>query len=113
VKWFVRRFRVREPKVSCRFETPPGQESPVNYGEGAPTGDPRTSKYRKPRLFVMTLGMNRHAFRKGLETALTMLAQDRRKSELNQPHISGRNEIAGLPIFLSRRSLLWHHRFAK
>ena len=26
--------------------------------------DPRTGKYRKPRLFVMTLGNSRHAFRK-------------------------------------------------
>jgi transposase len=64
VKRFVRRFRVREPKVSCRFETPPGQESQVDYDEGAPTRDPRTGKYRKPRLFVMTLGMSRHAFHK-------------------------------------------------
>jgi transposase len=64
VKRFVRRFRATDPKVSCRFETPPGQEAQVDYGEGAPTRDPRTGKYRKPRLFVMTLGMSRHAFRK-------------------------------------------------
>jgi transposase len=64
VKRFARRFRTSNPKVSCRFETPPGQEAQVDYGEGAPTRDPRTGKYRKPRLFVMTLGMSRHAFRK-------------------------------------------------
>jgi transposase len=52
------------PKVSCRFETDPGQEGQVDYGEGALTRDPRTGKYRKPRLFVMTLGKSRHAFRK-------------------------------------------------
>jgi transposase len=64
VKRFARRFRAEDPKLSCRFETPPGQEAQVDYGEGAPTRDPRTGKYRKPRLFVMTLSMSRHAFRK-------------------------------------------------
>ena len=64
VKRFARRLRATDPKVHCRFETPPGQEAQVDYGEGAPTRDPRTGKYRKPRLFVMTLGMSRHAFRK-------------------------------------------------
>ena len=64
VKRLARKLRKREPKVSCRFETEPGQEAQVDYGEGAPARDPRTGKYRKPRLFVMTLGNSRHAFRK-------------------------------------------------
>jgi transposase len=64
VKRFARRVRPYDPKVSCRFETAPGQEAQVDYGEGALTRDPRTGRYRKPRLFVMTLGMSRHAFRK-------------------------------------------------
>ncbi len=64
VKRFVRTLRKDEPKISCRFETLPGQEAQVDYGEGAPTRDPRTAKYRKPRLFVMTLGNSRHTFRK-------------------------------------------------
>lgn len=64
VKRLARKLRQREPKISCRFETEPGQEAQVDYGEGAPARDPRTGKYRKPRLFVMTLGNSRHAFRK-------------------------------------------------
>jgi len=64
VKRFVGKLRSREPKISCRFETAPGHEAQVDYGEGAPTRDPRTGKYRKPRLFVMALGNSRHAFRK-------------------------------------------------
>ncbi len=64
VKRLARTLRKREPKISCRFETEPGQEAQVDYGEGAPVRDPRTGKYRKPRLFVMTLGNSRHAFRK-------------------------------------------------
>jgi transposase len=64
VKRLARTMRKREPKISCRFETEPGQEAQVDYGEGAVARDPRTGKYRKPRLFVMTLGNSRHAFRK-------------------------------------------------
>jgi transposase len=64
VKRYARHVRPSDPKVSCRFETEPGWEAQVDYGEGAPTRDPRTGKYRKPRLFVMTLSASRHAFRK-------------------------------------------------
>src|SRR5580704_7388094 len=63
VKRLARKLRKREPKVSCRFETEPGQELQVDYGEGALTRDPRTGKYRRPRLFVMTLSNSRHTFR--------------------------------------------------
>jgi len=59
VKRLARKLRRREPKISCRFETEPGQEAQVDYGEGAPTRDARTGKYRRPRLFVMTLGNSR------------------------------------------------------
>lgn len=64
VKRFVGKLRPDDPKVSCRFETAVGQEAQVDYGEGALTRDPRTGKYRRARLFVMTLGFSRHAFRK-------------------------------------------------
>ncbi len=64
VKRFAHVLRPRDPWVSCRFETAPGQEGQVDYGEGAPTLDPRTGKYRRPHLFVLTLGYSRHAFRK-------------------------------------------------
>lgn len=64
VKRLARKLRRSEPKVHCRFETDPGQEAQVDYGEGALTRDLRTGKYRRPRLFVMTLSNSRHAFRK-------------------------------------------------
>jgi transposase len=64
VKRFVRSLEPRSRKISCRFETLPGQEAQVDYGEGAPTLDVRNGKYRKPRLFVLSLGFSRHAFRK-------------------------------------------------
>jgi transposase len=62
VKRLARKVRKREPKISCRFETEPGQEMQVDYGEGALTRDPRTGKYRRPKLFTLTLGNSRHAF---------------------------------------------------
>ena len=64
VKRFVGKLRPRDPKISCRFETEPGQEAQVDYGEGAPTRHPQTGKYRRPRLFVMKLSNSRRAFRK-------------------------------------------------
>ena len=64
VKRFVRPLVSHTPKISCRFETLPGQEAQVDFGEGAPTRDARSGKYRKPRLFVLSLSFSRHAFRK-------------------------------------------------
>lgn len=64
VKRFVGKLRPHEPKISCRFETAPGQEAQVDYGEGALTRHPQTGKYRWPRLFVMKLSNSRRAFRK-------------------------------------------------
>ncbi len=64
VKRFVGKLRPRDPKISCRSETGPGQEAQVDYGEGALTRHPQTGKYRRPRLFVMKLGNSRRAFRK-------------------------------------------------
>lgn len=71
IKRLARKVRKKEPKVSCRFETEPGQEAQVDYGEGALTRHPRTGKYRRPRLFVMTLGNSRHSFRKSVWTSST------------------------------------------
>jgi transposase len=71
IKRLARKVRKKEPKVSCRFETELGQEAQVDYGEGALTRHPRTGKYRRPRLFVMTLGNSRHGFRKSVWTSST------------------------------------------
>jgi transposase len=64
VKRYVAKLSPPAHKVSCRFETEPGAEAQVDYGEGALTLHPRTGRYRRPRLFVLTLGCSRHAFRK-------------------------------------------------
>jgi transposase len=64
VKRFCRALRKREPEQFDRLEFPAGNEAQVDYGEGAPTLHPTSGRYRKPRLFVMTLRYSRRAFRK-------------------------------------------------
>jgi transposase/5S rRNA maturation endonuclease (ribonuclease M5) len=63
VKRFVRGIKKKDPKQFDRLEFPPGEEAQVDYGTGAKTLHP-TGKYRKPRLFVMTLKYSRRSFRK-------------------------------------------------
>lgn len=63
VKRFVRSLKEKEPKRFDRLEFAPGEESQVDYGTGAKTLHP-SGKFRKPRLFVMTLKYSRRAFRK-------------------------------------------------
>ena len=63
VKRFVRRLRRKDPKQFDRLEFLPGEEAQVDYGTGAKTLDSR-GRYRKPRLFVMTLKYSRRSFRK-------------------------------------------------
>jgi transposase len=64
VKRFVRALRHIDPEQFDRLEFLPGEEAQVDYGEGAPTLDPKTGHYRRPRLFVMTLRYSRHSFRR-------------------------------------------------
>jgi len=64
VKRFVRKLCADEPEQFDRLEFLPGEESQVDYGEGAPTRVLGTDRYRKPRLFVMTLRYSRRCFRR-------------------------------------------------
>ena len=63
VKRFVAKIRPDEPKQFDRLEFVPGEEAQVDYGEGALTRVPGTDRYRRPRLFVMTLRYSRKSFR--------------------------------------------------
>ena len=64
VKRFVRKLRgAVQPEVVGIIETGPGEESQVDYGEGPMVREPQTGKYRRTRLFVMTLGYSRKAVR--------------------------------------------------
>jgi transposase len=63
VKRFVRRLKQKDPKQYDRLEFLPGEEAQVDYGMGAPTLH-TGGKYRRPRLFIMTLKYSGRAFRK-------------------------------------------------
>jgi transposase/5S rRNA maturation endonuclease (ribonuclease M5) len=63
VKRFVRGLKKRDPRQYDRLEFVPGEEAQVDYGTGAPTLH-SSGKYRRPRLFVMTLKYSARAFRK-------------------------------------------------
>jgi len=64
VKRFVRRLRgTQTPAEKIVIETPPGREAQVDYGEGPMVRHPETGKYRRTRLFVLTLGFSRKSVR--------------------------------------------------
>ena len=60
VQRFVRKLRgAQTPEARVVIVTAPGQEAQVDYGTGPMVRDPETRKYRRTRLFVMTLGCSR------------------------------------------------------
>ncbi len=64
VKRFVRKLRgAPTPEARVVIVTAPGEEGQVDYGSGPMVCDPQTGKYRRTRLFVMTLGHSRKAVR--------------------------------------------------
>ncbi len=64
VKRFVRRLRGKHvPEARAVIVTAPGEEAQVDYGTGPMVRDPLSGKYRRTRLFVMTLGYSRKAVR--------------------------------------------------
>jgi len=64
VKRFVRKLRGKHSPEACAIvETAPGEESQVDYGTGPMVRDPSSGKYRRTRLFVLTLGYSRKSVR--------------------------------------------------
>ena len=64
VQRFVRKLRPgTSPEACAVIETAPGEECQVDYGTGPMVRDPVTGKYRRTRLFVLTLGYSRKAVR--------------------------------------------------
>ena len=64
VRRFVSTLR-EQPAVEARvvITTARGEEAQVDYGEGPMVRDPASGKYRRTRLFVLTLGYSRKAVR--------------------------------------------------
>ena len=64
VKRFVRKLRgVTGPTAAGIIQTGPGEEAQVDYGTGPMVRDPKTGKYRRTRLLVMTRGYSRKSVR--------------------------------------------------
>ena len=59
--------------------TPPGEEAQVDYGSGPMVRDPHSGRYRRTRLFVLTLGYSRKAVR-----LLTFQSSTRTWAELHE-----------------------------
>ena len=61
---YARKLRAATPpEARAIIETPPGEECQVDYGTGPMVRDPVTGKYRRTRLFVLTLGCSRKSVR--------------------------------------------------
>lgn len=59
---FVRTVEPRTPDVTVRVETPPGEESQVDFGYAGQMVDPETGELRRTWVFVMTLSWSRHQY---------------------------------------------------
>src|ERR1022692_4391008 len=64
VKRYARKLRGAQLPEACGIiETAPGEESQVDYGSGPMVRNAQTGKYRRTRLFVLTLGFSRKCVR--------------------------------------------------
>jgi transposase len=64
VKRFVGKLRgSAAPEARVVIQTAPGEEAQVDYGTGPMVRDPTTGRYRRTRLFVLTLGHSRKSVR--------------------------------------------------
>jgi transposase len=64
VKRFIQKLRgPRRPEPAGIILTAPGEEAQVDYGSGPMVRDPQSGKYRRTRLFVLTLGYSRKCVR--------------------------------------------------
>src|SRR5713226_880528 len=80
VQRFVRKRRgAQTPQARVVIVTAPGQEAQVDYGTGPMVRDPESRKYRRTRLFVMTLGCSRKSVR-----LLTFRSSSRIWAELHE-----------------------------
>jgi transposase len=93
VKRFVRKLRGAQSREACGIiQTPAGEEAQTDYGTGPMVRDPKTGKYRRTRLFVLTLGYSRKAVR-----LLTFKSSSRIWAEL---HETAFRRLGGTPRLL-------------
>lgn len=84
VKRYVRKLRgPKQPEAAGIILTSPGEEAQVGYGSGPMVRDPQSGKYRRTRLFVLTLGYSRKSVR-----LLTWRSSARTWAELHEQAFS-------------------------
>jgi transposase len=80
VRRFVRKLRTSEVREAHPvIVTAPGEEGQVDYGDGPMVRDPSRGKYRRTRLFILTLGYSRKSVR-----LLTWKSSSRTWAELHE-----------------------------
>jgi transposase len=80
VKRFVRKLQAGTGRQACAIiTTQPGEEAQVDYGEGPMVRDASSGRYRRTRLFVLTLGYSRKSIR-----LLTFQSSSRIWAELHE-----------------------------
>jgi transposase len=80
VRRYVRKLNgPSSPEARVVIRAAPGEEAQVDYGTGPSVRDPNTGKYRRSRLFVMTLGYSRKCVR-----LLTFHSSTRTWAELHE-----------------------------
>ena len=93
VKRFVRKLAgSTAPDARAVIVTPPGEEAQVDYGTGPLVRDPQSGKYRRTRLFVLTLGFSRKCVR-----LLSFQSSSRIWAEL---HEKAFRKLGGVPKIL-------------
>jgi len=62
VRRFVHRIRPKEPDVTVRVSTAPGEEAQVDFGSVGMLRDPQSGEMRAAYVFVATLSYSRHQY---------------------------------------------------
>jgi transposase len=105
VKRFVRKLRGSEPvQPRAVIVTAPGEAAQVDYGTGPMVRDPQTGKYRRTRLFVLTLGYSQKAVR-----LLTFRSSSRIWAELHEKafrRLGGSSRVVVLDNLRHREAII-------
>jgi transposase len=89
VKRYVRKLERRQRRAAGVMHSLPGEESQVDFFQGAPTLDATTGRWRRPWVFRMTLCHSRH----GYEEAVW----DQKVATFLRLHENAFRDLAGVP----------------
>src|SRR3989475_9451699 len=93
VRRFARQLRgATAPEAHAVIQTAPGEEGQVDYGDGPMVRHPATGKYRRTRLFLLTLGYSRKSVR-----LLTWQSSSRIWAELHEQAFA---RLGGVPAII-------------